>query len=158
MKKWHRIAIPLSVAAVVIAGGCSSDDSGLDRRYKVTGMVTYKGQPLSKGGITFEPAGKGRFATGDIENGSYSLTTSTPGDGALPGDYKIVIVASDVDIAAMAKKTGGQLHQGDEAHVKAIKEAKSLVPQKYNRSETSGLKASVTAGGTNKFDFDLKDE
>ena len=61
------IAIILSFAGMVIIQGCSGDDSGLDRRYKVSGKVTYKGEPVAKGTIAFEtdqsawPKGADRF-------------------------------------------------------------------------------------------------
>jgi hypothetical protein len=158
LKQRRRIGITLGVATTLVILGCSSDDSGLDRRYKVTGKVTYKGQPLPKAGITFEPANpQGRFANGYVEDGNFTLTTLTPGDGALPGDYKVIIVSSDLDTKALAEKTGGIFHQGDPEHQKAMRNAKSLIPKKYSKGETTDLKAKVQAGGSNNFDFDLKD-
>jgi hypothetical protein len=158
MKTSRLIAITASIAATVIVLGCSGDDSGLERRYKVSGTVTYKGQPVPKGTIAFEPADPkaGRVASGFIENGSYSLTTAVQGDGAFPGDYKVAIASSDLDTSALAKTTG-PLHQGDEEHQKALKAAKSPIPLKYAQTATSGLTAKVEAK-TNTFDFPLKDE
>jgi hypothetical protein len=124
MRKRHLIAVTLSFAAGVLVLGCSGDQSGLDTRYKVSGKVTYKGEPVPKGGVTFEPVTPaGRHASGTIENGYYTLTTSTEGDGALPGDYRVIIVATTVDMGDMAKKSGGLIHQGDADFQKAVKEA-----------------------------------
>jgi hypothetical protein len=146
------------VAGATVILGCG-DDSGLSRRYKVTGRVTYKGQPVRKGTIAFEPAnpplGAGRHASGFIDNGSYTLTTAIEGDGALPGDYNVMISSSDLDTRELAK--GGLLHQGDAAHQKALKAATSPIPLKYAQSATSGLKAKVEAKPT-EISFDLKDE
>jgi len=148
------------VVATVVVLGCGGDDSGLDRRYKVSGTVKYKGEPVSKGTIAFEPANPpppaGRHASGYIENGHYTLTTSIDGDGALPGEYKVVINSSGVDMSDLAKKSGGLIHQGDKDFQKVVKEAKSLVPTKYSKSETSGLTKKVEAS-SNTIDFNLED-
>jgi major membrane immunogen (membrane-anchored lipoprotein) len=159
-KKWRPFGIMAAVAAAVAVLGCGSDESGLAKRYSVTGRVTYKGEPVPKGNIVFEPtnppAPQGRVAQGSIENGSYSLTTSTPDDGALPGDYKVVIMSSTLDVSELAKKQGGLLHQGDADHVKAVKAAKNPLPGKYSRSADTPLKATVKAQ-SNSFDFPLED-
>ena len=156
---FRTIAVSLGVAATVVILGCG-DNSGLARRYPVTGTVKYKGEPLKVGQIAFEPAnppvGEGRHAEGHIENGNFTLTTANEGDGALPGEYKVLILASTLDVSTLLPKGGGPLHQGDEAHQKAIKAAKSAVPVKYSRSETSGLTAKVEAK-SNHFEFNLTD-
>jgi hypothetical protein len=141
-------------------GGCGADDSGLGKRYAVTGTVKYKGAPVEHGSITFEPAGgtaEGRHATGTIENGSYKLTTTGEGgDGALPGNYKVIVIATSVDMRDLAKKSGGLVHQGDADFAKIVKEAKDLVPKKYSKSETSGLTAKVEAK-SQEINFNLED-
>jgi major membrane immunogen (membrane-anchored lipoprotein) len=156
-KKCRLIGIAASIAASMAVMGCNEDDSGLARRYRVTGKVTYKGEPVSKGTIAFEPTNPGgRVASGYIENGSYTLRTFTDGDGALPGDYKVSIASSDLDTSVVAKKTGGLLHQGDKEHQKALKEAKSPIPVKYAQAATSKLTAKVEASPIT-IDFPLDD-
>jgi hypothetical protein len=161
LKKWRPIAIVLGVSAAVVVLGCGGDNSGLARRYKVTGNVTYKGAPIAKGNINFEPTKppvpEGRHASGAIKDGYYSLSTAGDGeDGALPGEYKVVILATDIDMAALSAKTGGQRHQGDREDQKAVKSTKSLVPVKYSRSETSRLTATVKETSNHR-DFELTD-
>ena len=159
--KWKSVATALSVAAVVVVLGCGGDESGLGRRYKVTGKVTYKGEPVSHGTVNFiptkPPPPDGRAATGTIKDGFYSLSTTGHDDGALPGDYNVAIVAVDIDLssAASSKAEGGKIHEGDPALRKAIKNAKKLIPDKYGVSEKSGLTATVNRAKT--IDFDLKD-
>jgi len=159
-KKFRVVGMALGVAATAVILGCG-DDSGLPTRYKVSGTVKYKGQPVPKGTVVFEPVNppppQGRVAQGSIENGSYTLTTSTPNDGALPGEYKVIIMSSDLDVAALAKGQGGLLHQGDSKHVEALKAAKNPLPAKYAQSEKTPEKAKVEAR-SNSFDFDLKDD
>jgi hypothetical protein len=144
--------------ALALASGCGSDDSGLGRRYSVSGKVTYKGEPVPKGSLTFEPLSPGgRHATGTIENGSYKLTTTGEGgDGALPGEYKVIIISTTVDMTELAKKSGGMVHQGDKDFQKIVKEGKDLIPKKYSRSETSDLKVKVEEK-SQTIDLDLKD-
>ena len=105
-KIWQRVAVALSVSAVVVVLGCGGDDSGLGRRYKVTGKVTYKGEPVPQGTVNFVPTKppppEGRAATGEIKDGYYSLSTTGNDDGALPGDYNVAIVAMDIDMASAA--------------------------------------------------------
>ena len=64
MKTFRMVGIAVGAAAAVVILGCG-DDSGLATRYKVSGTVKYKGQPVPKGSIVFEPttadaAGSGR--------------------------------------------------------------------------------------------------
>ena len=145
----------LSLAMITLFG-CGDD--GLGKRYPVRGTVSYKGQPLAKGAISFYATGSGnetRGAFGMIENGSYSLTTQSDGDGAFPGDYLVSINAKEADLAGTEKNAkGGSARQDDV--LKAYKKAKSPIPQKYEVAETSGLKAKVESK-SNSFDFELKD-
>jgi hypothetical protein len=83
---------------LALVAGCSDDGFGR-QRYSVHGTVTYKGEKLANGQIAFVPEAQGgQAASGQIENGYYSLTTLTPGDGALPGKYKVTVVARDFDV------------------------------------------------------------
>lgn len=159
-KKYRAIGLVTGIVGTVVVLGCGGDDSGLEKRYPVSGKITYNGKPVEKASVVFEPSNpplpKGHVANGFVENGTYTMTTAVQGDGALPGEYKVMIVATDLDVTGLAQKQGGLLHQGDVAHQKAVKAAKSLVPAKYSRADTSGLKATVEAK-SNTFDFDLTD-
>jgi hypothetical protein len=146
---------------LTLVAGCSDDGFGR-QRYSVRGTVTYKGEKLAKGEIAFVPEAQGgQAALGQIENGYYSLSTLTPGDGALPGKYKVTVDARDYDpekvrSAAQAKgmPPGAALPQPLIA--KARKEAKSKIPTKYNLPTTTDLTADVEARSNTK-DFELKD-
>jgi hypothetical protein len=148
---------------LTLVAACSDDGFGR-QRYSVQGTVTYKGEKLAKGQISFVPvpeAQGGHVASGQIENGYYSLSTLTPGDGALPGKYKVTVVAWDSDRekvrSAVQKKgmpPGAALPQPLIA--KANKEARSMIPTKYNLPTTTDLTADVEARSNTK-DFELKD-
>lgn len=141
------------MAAVLLAPTACSDD-GLGKRYPVTGTVTYKGTPLEKGQINFLPTTpEGRAASGDVEGGSYRLTTLTHGDGALPGKYRVTVIAKDVDLSKVIEQAqGGIPHQRDV--LKANQSAKRLTPARYEDAESSGLEAEVKPQ-SNTFDFPL---
>ena len=130
--------------------------------YSVRGTVTYKGEKLAKGQISFLPEAQGgQAASGQIENGYYSLSTLTPGDGALPGKYKVIVVAKDFDVekvqsAARAKGMPPSAALPQDLTAKAYKEAKSKIPTKYNLPTTTDLTADVEARSNTK-DFELKD-
>jgi len=129
----------LAIAAMVPIA-CSGG-SGLS---SVSGKVTYQGKPVPKGTVAFQSTNpEGRNATGAIgEDGSYTLQTENPGDGALPGDYNVTISARDEVIL-------------DYIPLKPPP-VKRLAPAKYEKAETSGLKATVKSG-SNTINFDLTD-
>lgn len=150
-------AIFVGIGLVTVLG--CGDDTGIGKRYPVTGTVTFKGQPLETGRIDFHPvdAVNGRPATGEIRDGTYRLTTLTPGDGALPGQYQVTVTAMEVDTTQVEDtmiKQGGGARQHEIA--KATQAAKRLVPAKYSLADTSGLTATVEER-SNTFDFDLEE-
>lgn len=140
---WQAI-IPVVVIAVA---GCSGSDR--PTTVPVRGKVTYKGQPVTQGTVTFQPvkAAEGypqRPATGTINSdGTYELATFENGDGAIPGEYQVAVIS----------KTGEATVEEPNAL------EKWLVPQKYGDAGQSGLTASVSsdASGPLAIDFDLTD-
>jgi hypothetical protein len=157
-----KLSIALSVSlGLLIVLGCGGDDSGLNKRYPVKGTVTYKGSNVEKGSISFIPenAKEGRAANGEIQNGSYFLTTSVNGDGALPGKYKVTVSALEVDMPEESKSGpgGGQAFAQSKARGEVMKKAKALVPLKYGSVEKTSLGAEVKAE-PNKIDFTLTDD
>lgn len=160
------------IPLVVTFLGCG-DGSGLPPRYPVSGTVTYNGKPLERGNVNFTPtdSANGRAASGAISDGQYSLMTHHPGDGALPGSYKVSIVAKETDPSKVAVKvkTGrkGELTEAQKQAIalqfqqlsigKAAAAAKHLVPAHYSSPETSGLTFEVKATSSNTANFELKD-
>ena len=65
------------------------------------GTVTYKGEPLKYGSISFHPdeskgTQTGPLAMGSINsNGSFILSTEVSGDGAIVGLHKVAILGLD---------------------------------------------------------------
>jgi hypothetical protein len=170
-KCMYEIAAILCGAGLVAMWGCSSDELG--KRYPVSGKVTYKGQPVAKGRISFSPAPEnktGRAAYSEIEEGKYTLSTQGNNDGALPGSYRVAVTAREVDISkaqvsvaeakprsrAEMEKVMKHAYDRQLYVAKATQAAKDLVPKKYATPESSDLKAEVKEQ-TNTIDFDLTD-
>jgi len=130
-----RIIIPgsitLSALLLFSCWGCGSSSGTMAPLIQVKGKVTYKGQPLTKGTIRFEPNGYGRMATGKIQpDGTFVLSTLQQNDGVVAGNHKVSI--SD---------TGSTPR-------------KELVPKKYADAAASKLTADVDTEHT-EFTFDL---
>lgn len=124
-----------AVLAFVTAIGCGSSDLAA-----VRGSVSYRGKPLEHGRVGFHPE-EGRPAFGDIgRDGTFTLTTLSPNDGASIGNHRVTIHSD-------------RPADPDDAFSDRI----SLIPARYQKAETSDLTAEVKARGTNTFHFELTD-
>lgn len=154
----RRLLTALSASACLVLFACGDD--GLGKRYSVYGNITYKGEPVKKGAISFVPeAPEGRAASGSIENGYYTLATLNPGDGAFPGKYKVTVTSKEVDMSeaqAKVKGMGGSVALPQDFVAKANRVAKNNIPAKYSTPSTTTLSAEVLEK-SNKFDFELVD-
>jgi hypothetical protein len=106
----------------------------------VTGTVKYADGTVPKGdapAITFQPLEPGpnkKGASGTIAaDGSFSLRTVQPGDGAQPGEYKVTV----------------HVMQG-------YPMGRQMVAPQYTSPDTTPLTATVEDGGENKFDFTVE--
>jgi hypothetical protein len=122
----------LLIVALTLAG-CGESISYVP----VTGTVKYSDGTIPSGDIatvTFQPAAAGpetKGASGTIgQDGSFSLHSVTPGDGARPGNYHVTV----------------HVMQG-------YPRGRSVVADKFTKPDTTPLKATVEAGGENDFDF-----
>ncbi|MEX2168315.1 MAG: hypothetical protein WD851_03320 [Pirellulales bacterium] len=116
--------------------GCGQTSSHLP----VTGIVKFSDGTVPKGdiaSITFQPTAAGpgtKGASGNIgADGSFELRTVKPGDGALPGDYRVTV----------------HVMQG-------YPDGKSMVADIYTRASATPLNATVAAGAENHFDFTVE--
>lgn len=117
---------PATLLLVVLATGCGSD------RSQVTGRVTYDdGSPVPGGTVIAEATIDGKLVgvQANIESdGTFRLGTDRPGDGALPGSYRVLLVSvalSDFELSAGKKEAIGG---------------------KYTKYETSGITFEVKPG------------
>jgi hypothetical protein len=161
----RRLSAFAAAGTLLILASCSSDD-GLGKRYPVSGAVTYNGKHLEKGLISFipdDPKGGGVGATGEIKDGSYTLSTGGNQDGARAGKYKVTITSRE-DSLDMAKEYFAKDTKGvDPGYLpgryvaKAAAHAKSLIPIGYGDVRTTNLGAEVKAQSSNPIDFKLSD-
>ena len=129
-----RVIRWIILSGLLLAGGsgCGSEAGVTAPLIPVKGKVTYKGQPLDKGVIKFEPdGGYGRKASGPLQSdGTFVLTTDKEGDGVVAGHHKVSI-------------------NGTGSHP-----ARELVPKKYTLRASSPLSADVDTEHA-EFTFDL---
>jgi hypothetical protein len=120
----------------LVLAGCSKGISYVP----VTGTVKFADGSVPQGEIatiTFQPADaapNAKGASGKIaDDGSFSLHTLQPGDGALPGAYRVTV----------------HVMQG-------YPNGRSMVAEKFTRPDTTPLTATVEVDGENHFDFPVE--
>lgn len=139
MKTTLRLLI--LVPLVLPLGGCGRGYDG-PKRYPLSGKVSYDGEPIDMGTISFIPADGAhlRISGGQIVNGAYSVLEEK---GANAGKYRVEI--------RWAKKTGKKYFDKDlQLENDARKEG---LPPRFR--EKSELTAEVSDSQTT-FDFHLK--
>jgi len=120
--------------AIVAIIGCGAPPSPKREFGDVKGKVSYKGQALKKGTVTFQPV-TGTPVVGDIQaDGTYSLK-------GVIGPNTVMIVSQDAG-------------QGPTPEKREPTPPKEHIPAKYG-TPGSGLKFDVKAG-PNQADFDVK--
>lgn len=137
MQSYHRVFSLLTVLCLIGCGGPGP------QRAAINGTVTYDGESVGQGTITFVPTGdtKGTSAGGEIKDGKYSIPSDK---GTTLGKYKVQI--------RWSKKTGKQIEMGSPAPPGTkIDEVAEAIPAKYNTETT--LEKEVT---TAKHVFDFK--
>ena len=134
---WRLIAVILLAG---LAGGCGEASTG-----SVSGKVTFKGEPVVDGDVTFFQPSSGRTSQAALDSeGNYSLNLS---QGALPtGEFKVTVTPS-VSYIEVDGPNGKDLKE-------VIKGEKSI-PKIYQGRKSTRLSATLT-GGEDTFDFDLK--
>lgn len=122
---------------------------GCGQKTVVTGKVTYEGNPIAKGSISFLPAdGKGPAAGGEIEEGRYQVEKITPGKKLVQivGVKPVKFARSSEEMAKMAAEAG---KKGDPS---GIIDRADAVP-----ADAVGNNAPVEIqSGPQTLDFDLK--
>ncbi|MDY3552129.1 hypothetical protein R5W24_001209 [Gemmata sp. JC717] len=130
--RWAALVV-LAVASVG-ALGCGSG-SGLT---KVSGKVTYNGEPVKEGRILFRNTGGDQKAySGAIADGTYQLECE-------PGQMRVEVTASRV--------IPGKFKKGENGEPDPIPVAEMYIPAKYNSNST--LTAEVS-GSSKEIPFDL---
>lgn len=144
----------------LVAAGCGSEGrTGSDPVFPVSGVVTYKGQPVAGADVTFFNAQKNRSAFGRTNaKGEYKLTTFNANDGAVEGQHAVTVMKFEA-ASGTAFEAGIEspeyvppgLGQSTEP-----KPPKSELPEKYAEMATSDLTATVKSDGPNEINLELQ--
>jgi hypothetical protein len=133
---YWQVILMLAVGAALIGPACNKSSMKL---YPVKGQVLYKGKPAEGAQVVFQPQDDANAAEGGTTesetaqpmaygtvaaDGSFSLRTEPIGEGAAPGEYKVLITWYGVD------------PRDPEQHV-------SKLPVKYADPSNPVLKATV---------------
>ena len=127
---------------LLLVAGCDKDAG--PETVVVTGTVTYQGNPVELGRITFQPQDPdgARPAVGQIKaGGTYALSTYAAGDGVKPGNYTVLI----------------ESYRGGPTPEDPRGQKEWLIPAKYSSAESSDLTASIpeNASGAVELNFDV---
>jgi hypothetical protein len=146
MQKSTIVLLTLLAFGGLIAG-CGSNGP---ETVKVRGIVSLDGKPVEDATVGFTPKDGGRPAMGTTDaSGQFTLTTFTPGDGAVVGTHTVTVSkirssgqqvdASTVPAGSNAMPLSGPTAPG------AIK-IQWVVPPKYADPKTSGFTVDVKRG------------
>ena len=155
------LAVVLLGVCLLFSTGCGSEKDPRARHLvPARGTITIDGAPLGGATIIFAPTENNQFsvqsATMSDQNGRFELTTFLPGDGIHPGNYNVTVFkdetfnsVSDEEIARMEASGRGVSYD-------II--TRSLIPTRYNSSETSGLTIEIPARGNRNISISLESE
>ncbi len=153
----------LSVAVCLFIG-CSSSSG--PKLAPVDGVVTFKGKPLAGATVTLIPE-KGPFAMGVTgPDGKFTVSTGAS-RGAVIGSVKVSITEGQAGTGEVTKQP--TTPEESEAYMKKAAETQAAIaanggvaplpattiPQKYAKSDTSGLSYTIKATGENRLTIDL---
>lgn len=133
-----------AAALPIAASGCGPREE-LGR---VTGHVSFEGQPVTTGTISFDDRSRGLGVVASIgPDGSYEMRTYRR-DGLLPGSYRVCF-------SPLPISRGDELLTGPApADAATSTEKFPPLPAKFFNVATSGLQVEVVAGD-NQIDFKL---
>ena len=131
----HCCFVVLSLPAIV---GCGGDEDPVG---SVTGKVTYRGNAVQEGNVSFRAQGAGIVASGQLQpDGTYQLLFG--GTPYVPaGEYAVVITPPSY------------LVDPEKPHPQ--RKAQPNIPRQYRKDSTSPFKVAVKEG-ENTLDFEMQ--
>lgn len=140
------------VTCLMALAGCgSSHEAPLEDSVPVSGVLTYKGQPLPFYRVTLIPVDGRRPATGVTDKeGKFVLSTNLEGDGAPPGPNRVSVAwegepAADDGAEPMPIENPALMPKPPVA-----------LPKKYADPEQSGVEVVVPEAGLEGHKIDLQ--
>ena len=154
----HVVALFFVGSVIVAMSGCGSGDDGGPHRVRVDVTVTHNGSPVEAAHVTFVPNGESQAAYGITDaKGVARLSTLGENDGAIPGDYRVMVRKTETEGPETGVASGDPGAMPANAASLGAAVTRNLLPEKYSAIGTTDLEATVTDEGKNEFTFDLKD-
>lgn len=144
----QKAGLPAAILLVLISlPGCSrgtGKPEGLPALTPCTVTVLYKGSPVSEATVTLVPTSGKWVGVGNTgADGKTAVQTNGRYDGVAAGTYTVTVIKAGAVQLPPAPKTAEEDKAYSEA-LQAAKAAKSPIPEKYAKPETSGLTLTVT--------------
>jgi hypothetical protein len=151
-----------TACALIWCAGCGGGTpSDREPTVRVSGTVTYNGQPVADASVALMPdnapgslpgQGKGAFGRTDSD-GRFQLMTYEASDGAIPGSYKVTVRKYEGQAIGVepSEEDYQETPEGQEPP------PQSLLPEKYSNVRTTPLEASITEGKDVTLELVLED-
>lgn len=125
--------------------------TGCEQKTTISGTVTYNGEPIESGAISFKPTGPtGRSYAGRIENGKYSV-----GD-AQPGTWKAVIIGTKkIDFSLSSEEAARKASEVQASRSDMAGQVSELADYVPEDAEGNGKEVEVVSGAQT-LDFAVK--
>ena len=137
----HRVVCSAALLWCLLASSCGP---GGPQLHPVRGQVLFQDKPADGALVVFHPVGADADAVRPSAkvgpDGSFTLSTRKPEDGAPVGDYVVAVVWTDKDAVIDAKNA----------------ELKNRLPAQYGDAKSSPLRAQVKEGPNQLEPFRLK--
>lgn len=164
---WYGLSVLLGslmcLACCGCGGGKPEGEAKREPVYKAGGIVTRKGVPVEGAVVQLlSMAGKPGASGRTDAQGKFVLSTYGNGDGAVEGEF--VVLISKPETGTAAAPTSGATESDDYVPPPEPKDEervtgpKNLLPAKYANPIQSGLRVRIDSQGDNtKMEFDLTD-
>lgn len=147
MMKWDKaIGQPVGLVLFVVVATSLAVGCGQAEQLPVAparGIVLLDNRPLPAANVVFIPE-RGRSAAAQSNaDGTFVLTTYQSGDGAIVGAHHVTVTARET----------GEANTPGAPGVKRV--GRSLIPEQYGNTATSGLRFEVAGTSENVFEIQL---
>jgi hypothetical protein len=149
----RRFWVVVSALFFTFSPGCADRSKPV----QVKGIVTLDHKPVVGAMITFLSQKGGRDAHGwSGPDGSFELTTFSPNDGALAGDYKVIVNYKDPESSSAEMTDETKAMQAISKKPSLKKAPKYSIPSKYSDPAKTTLRVTVPLPA--KVTLDLRTE
>ena len=151
-----KYQIPVSVLVLSVfcfLVGCS-DSTKLRGLVACSGTVVMKGNPVEEASITFIPknSGSGLRAAAAITDaqGRFTLTTLTPQDGIMPGEYAVTVIKNEFFGPQLPPQPDG--YGGTYTPQRS---QRNILPAQYESAAKTPLAVTISSKGNKELEIDL---